>query len=64
MALLQQRVELPAHGTHLSLAQRLEEGGIGGVVWDCGAAMARVIDRCPALVQGRQVAKGREAMVE
>jgi len=46
---------MPVHGATLSLIQDLDAHGIGGVVWDCGAALAALLDRCPALVQGRQV---------
>ena len=33
-------VGLPHHGRDLCFVQRLDEHGIGGIVWDCGAAAA------------------------
>ena len=39
----------------LTLRQDLEALGIAGVVWDCGVAVASLLDQRPALVRGRQV---------
>ena len=49
------KLELPLHRRSLSLAQKLDEHGISGVVWDCGRATAALLDACPSLVAQRRV---------
>ena len=47
-------VALRRAGVSLTLAQDLDLG-LGGVVWDCGVALAELLDAHPELVRGKRV---------
>lgn len=48
----------------LKLAQRMGEGGIGAVVWNCGRALCHALPRLPELANGRFDADASTSVLE